>query len=127
MGHIDLIVQQNGYFNLENRLLFAQKAFNITANYELIISKYFDNLLNVGMPTSFKKGILQSEKLRYGENPHQKGVYYGDLNDLFEQLNGKKLSYNNLLDVDAAINLMNEFKDPSFGILKHNNSCGFAS
>ena len=67
--------------------------------------------------------------LRYGENPHQKGFFFGDFNSMFEQLHGKELSYNNLLDVDAAINLILEFQEgtPTFGILKHNNACGFSS
>ena len=70
---------------------------------------------------------MKSTPLRYGENPHQTGIYYGNLREVFQQLNGKNLSYNNLLDIDSAVNLMAEFQTTSFGILKHNNACGFSS
>ena len=124
-----LIAKQGCYTSMEERLLFAQKSFNTTANYELAISKYFDMQIEKSsvLLNSFKNSISESSHLRYGENPHQEGIYYGNLSKLFKQLNGKALSYNNLLDIDAAIDLMNEFKETSFGILKHNNACGFAS
>ena len=126
---IDLIIKKNGCTEIDDRLKFAQKAFNVTLNYETAISTYFDMKKNKDfiLPKNFKQSILNSKKLRYGENPHQKGIYYGKLNDLFEQLSGKDLSYNNLLDIDSAVNLMSEFTRPSFGILKHNNACGFSS
>ena len=125
---INLINKKNGFSDLDDRLLFAQKSFNKTAQYELAISEYFAKKVgNTSMfPINFKNSG-KSTTLRYGENPHQKGIYYGDLTQLFDQLNGKELSYNNLLDVDSAVHLMNEFSEPSFGILKHNNACGFAS
>ena len=125
----DLINTKNGHTELSDRILFAQKAFNITANYENCISYYFEKQIpnNQKLPKTFQQNILKHTNLRYGENPHQEGVYYGDLTKIFDKLNGKELSYNNLLDVDAAIQLMSEFKELSFGILKHNNTCGFAS
>ena len=124
-----LIQEKDGFCDLNDRLLFAQRAFGITYNYESNISNYFDKKINPNkkLPDTFKQNIIKSKKLRYGENPHQTGIYYGDIDNLFTQLNGKELSYNNLLDVDAAIHLMHEFKEPSFGILKHNNACGFCS
>ena len=73
--------------------------------------------------SALKVSEKQSKKLRYGENPHQKGVFYGDMDELFEQLHGKEISYNNLLDIDAALGLINEFKETTFAILKHNNAC----
>lgn len=126
---IDLIIKKDGSTEIDDRLTFAQKAFSVTLEYETAISTYFDLKKNndLALPKNFKQNILYSKQLRYGENPHQKGIYYGKLNELFEQLNGKDLSYNNLLDIDAAVNLMNEFIRPSFGILKHNNACGFSS
>ncbi len=125
----NLMISNHCCTNIKQRLSFAQKAFNVTSNYEYNIATYFDstNKENPKTPNTFKQNILSSKKLRYGENPHQDGVYYGKLNELFDQLNGKELSYNNLLDIDAAVNLIEEFEEPSFGILKHNNACGFAS
>ena len=125
---IKLINAKNGCSDLNDRLLFAQKSFYKTSQYEFAISEYFKK--KVGNNSIFPINFHTPDKsitLRYGENPHQKGMYYGDLNDLFEQLNGKELSYNNLLDIDAAVHLIEEFSEPSFGILKHNNACGFAS
>ena len=123
-----LINNREGFSDLKDRLLFAQKAFNITANYDNYIASYFDTKVNSNeLAETFKQNILGSKKLRYGENPHQEGIYYGNLDEVFDQLNGKDLSYNNLLDIDSAIQLMSEFQDTSFGILKHNNTCGFAS
>jgi len=124
-----IINSNNGATNIDHRLLFAQKAFDITSNYENSISKYFTLKVNreQSVDKIFNKRIEKSTSLRYGENPHQSGRFYGDLDDIFEQLSGKALSYNNLLDIDAAINLMSEFNEVSFGILKHNNTCGFSS
>lgn len=122
---MELISGNQGATSLEDRMGFAKDAFNVSSNYDTHIYHYFggDSL------ESFKQSILTGESLRYGENPHQKGVFYGDLNALFTKHNGKELSYNNLLDVDAAVNLMSEFKneDPTFAILKHNNACGLAT
>jgi len=111
---------------LEERKNFAKAAFNVSSHYDGMIYKYF---AKDDEQTAFKQSILHKEVLRYGENPHQKGYFYGNLDEIFEKLNGKELSYNNLLDVDAAVNLMYDFKDdaPTFAILKHNNACGVAT
>jgi phosphoribosylaminoimidazolecarboxamide formyltransferase/IMP cyclohydrolase len=109
----------------EERRSFARDAFEISSHYDTHIFEYF----NKGKKAVFKNSIRTSETLRYGENPHQKGVFYGDLDEMFDKLHGKELSYNNLLDVDAAVNLMAEFEGekPTFAILKHNNACGLAT
>ena len=109
--------------SIKDRKLFALKAFNTSSHYDTAIFNYFNKNQNT-LKLSFKN----SRKLRYGENPHQKGYFYGPLSELIEQIHGKEISYNNLLDIDAAINLMSEFYDgkPAFGILKHNNACGFS-
>tara|TARA_B100000900_G_scaffold96898_1_gene79999 strand:- start:82 stop:1608 length:1527 start_codon:yes stop_codon:yes gene_type:complete len=119
-----LLIDQNGTFNLEQRKYFAKHSFNVSSHYDSAIFNYFDNGLS-----SLKLSIQKGHQLRYGENPHQQGYYFGDLEQLFEKLNGKELSYNNLLDVDAALNLMeaHEESDPTFAILKHNNACGLAT
>ena len=102
---------------------YAVKAFHTSSHYDTAIFNHFNEKEN-----RLKISIESSQQLRYGENPHQQGYFFGPLNDLLEHLHGKEVSYNNLLDIDAAINLMNEFYDgkPAFGILKHNNACGFA-
>ncbi|MCD4789956.1 MAG: bifunctional phosphoribosylaminoimidazolecarboxamide formyltransferase/IMP cyclohydrolase [Bacteroidales bacterium] len=120
---INLLKKKKGYSNLEDRKYFATHAFNISSHYDTAIFNYF----NEDKEDIFKKSITTSRVLRYGENPHQKGVFYGELGDVFEQLHGKAISYNNLGDLDAAINLINEFDEPTFAILKHNNACGIAS
>lgn len=112
--------------SLEERQYFAKQAFNVSSHYDGMIYKYF---AKEDEEPTFKQSILTSQTLRYGENPHQKGYFHGDIDAIFDKLNGKELSYNNLLDVDAAVNLMYDFKDdaPSFAILKHNNACGMAT
>ncbi len=107
----------------KQRKEFATAAFNITSHYDTAIFNYFNNK---NTPV-FKQSINTKKELRYGENPHQKGVFFGEIDDLFEQKNGKELSYNNLLDVDAAVNLIAEFEECTFAVLKHNNACGIAS
>ena len=104
---------------------FAAKAFNVSSHYDTAIFNYFNKDHDIA---SLKISETNGKVLRYGENPHQKGFFFGDFDDMFTNLHGKELSYNNLLDVDAAVNLMNEFKNeaPTFAILKHNNACGFA-
>ncbi len=111
---------------LGQRKSFARDAFEVSSHYDTQIFNYFNKEGKKGV---FKQSITQSHVLRYGENPHQKGVFYGDLDAIFDKLHGKELSYNNLLDVDAAVNLMGEFKNdgPTFAILKHNNACGIAT
>jgi phosphoribosylaminoimidazolecarboxamide formyltransferase/IMP cyclohydrolase len=120
---IDLLVVKGGITSEDDRKQFALSAFNVSSHYDSEIFKYFDG----DNQSSLKLSESTSQVLRYGENPHQKGAFYGDLNQMFEKLNGKELSYNNLLDVDAAVNLISEFKDTTFAVLKHNNACGVAS
>ena len=115
----------NGTTTIEDRKRFATKAFNISSHYDTAIFNYFNkNKEEAVLKISEQKGQV----LRYGENPHQKGYFFGDFESMFNKLHGKELSYNNLLDVDAAVLLMNEFKGeaPTFAILKHNNACGLA-
>ncbi|WP_394776438.1 bifunctional phosphoribosylaminoimidazolecarboxamide formyltransferase/IMP cyclohydrolase [Flavobacterium sp.] len=121
---LDLITEQNGATTLENRRLFATKAFHVSSHYDGAIFNYFNT-----DETIYKESIEGGQILRYGENPHQKGFFFGDFDAVFKKVHGKELSYNNLLDVDAAVNLINEFKTdgPTFAILKHNNACGLAS
>ena len=121
---LDLITKQNGATTLENRRLFATKAFHVSSHYDGAIFNYFNT-----DETIYKESIADGQVLRYGENPHQKGFFFGDFDAMFKKVHGKELSYNNLLDVDAAVNLINEFKTdgPTFAILKHNNACGLAS
>ena len=119
---LELLNTQNGQTTIEQRKFYAAQAFNQSSHYDTAIFNY----LNEGI--SFKQSFTEVKTLRYGENPHQKGYFFGNLDAIFDQIHGKELSYNNLLDVDAAIQLMNEFKNemPTFAILKHNNACGLA-
>ena len=121
---LNLLNEKNGETSIDDRKQFAVNAFDISSHYDTNIHEYFSET-----EKSLKLSLQNSKTLRYGENPHQKGVFYGDLDTMFDQLHGKELSYNNLLDVDAAVNLMNEFIDnePTFAILKHNNACGLAT
>ena len=120
---LTLISENEGETSISDRKKFAAKAFNISSHYDTAIFNYFNE-----EEVAFKASEITSKTLRYGENPHQKGYFFGDLEAMFDKLHGKELSYNNLLDVDAAVNLMNEFigEAPTFAILKHNNACGFA-
>ena len=120
---LEILQTNDGSTTLEQRRYFATKAFNVSSHYDAAIFNYFNEEDN-----TLKISIDNGSELRYGENPHQKGHFFGNFDELFEKLNGKELSYNNLLDVDAAVNLMNEFKgeQPTFAILKHNNACGVA-
>ena len=122
---LELISANNGSISEENRKRFAAKAFNVSSHYDTAIFNYFNKNHE---ETVLKISETNGNALRYGENPHQKGFFFGDFDAMFTKLNGKELSYNNLLDVDAAVNLINEFKNeaPTFAILKHNNACGFA-
>ena len=122
---LNLLNEKNGFSDLSDRKTFAAKAFAISSHYDAAIFNYFNTTEQL---TVLKHSINKGTTLRYGENPHQKGVFYGDMEAMFEKLNGKELSYNNLLDVDAAVNLMADFtSEPTFAILKHNNACGVAS
>ena len=120
---LQMLIENNGSTTIAQRRLLATKAFHVSSHYDGAIFNYF-NEADDTLKISHTNGI----ELRYGENPHQKGHFFGNFDQLFEKLNGKELSYNNLLDVDAAVNLMNEFKgeQPTFAILKHNNACGVA-
>ncbi|WP_413513687.1 bifunctional phosphoribosylaminoimidazolecarboxamide formyltransferase/IMP cyclohydrolase [Myroides odoratus] len=120
---LQMLLETNGSTTLAQRRLLATKAFHVSSHYDGAIFNYF-NEADDTLKISHAEGI----ELRYGENPHQKGSFFGNFDQLFKKLNGKELSYNNLLDVDAAVNLMNEFKGelPTFAILKHNNACGVA-
>ncbi|WP_060872608.1 bifunctional phosphoribosylaminoimidazolecarboxamide formyltransferase/IMP cyclohydrolase [Myroides odoratus] len=120
---LQMLIEHQGSTTLAQRRLLATKAFHVSSHYDGAIFNYF-NEADDTLKISHAEGI----ELRYGENPHQKGHFFGDFDQLFKKLNGKELSYNNLLDVDAAVNLMNEFKgeQPTFAILKHNNACGVA-
>ena len=121
---LELLNAKNGSTELSDRKSFAAKAFAVSSDYDTAIFNYF----NITEENNyFKKSEHQSTPLRYGENPHQKGVFYGNLNELFDKLNGKEISYNNLLDIDAAVQLMSDFSETTFAILKHNNACGVAS
>lgn len=121
---LNLLESKNGASDMEDRKQFAAKAFATSSHYDTAIFNYFNQTENIA---EFKQSVQKSQVLRYGENPHQKGTFYGDLDAMFTKLNGKELSYNNLLDVDAAVNLIADFSEPTFAILKHNNACGVAS
>lgn len=118
-----LLIEQNGETSIEQRKAFAAKAFEVVAHYDVAIAKYF----NPSAENYFLDSVPGSRIMRYGENPHQTGVFYGDLDQLFTQLNGKELSYNNLVDVDAAVQLIKEFSETTFAIIKHTNVCGVAA
>ncbi|SDC67230.1 bifunctional phosphoribosylaminoimidazolecarboxamide formyltransferase/IMP cyclohydrolase [Niabella drilacis] len=125
-GLEELLKTQNGETSIEQRKSFAAKAFEIVAHYDVAISTYFNG--NSG--EYFLQSVNSPKAMRYGENPHQSGTFYGNLEELFNQLNGKELSYNNLVDVDAAVQLIHEFPqggDVVFAIIKHTNVCGVAA
>ncbi|MBI2730699.1 MAG: bifunctional phosphoribosylaminoimidazolecarboxamide formyltransferase/IMP cyclohydrolase [Sphingobacteriales bacterium] len=116
-----ILAEQKGETSLEQRRTFAAKAFDVCTGYDIAISNYF-NQTSFSNPFGAKKNVL-----RYGENPHQQGIFYGNLEDVFEKLHGKELSYNNLVDVDAAVQIIKEFTETTFAIIKHTNVCGIAS
>jgi len=118
-----LLVEKEGSTDIEDRKKFAATAFHISSHYDSAIFNYFDR----EALSAFKESVFPGKKLRYGENPHQEGYFYGDFDEIFEKLYGKEISYNNLLDIDAAVNLIGEFEETTFAILKHNNACGIAS
>jgi len=122
---LKLISNDNGDISIEDRKRFATKSFNVSSHYDSAIFNYFNKEKK---EVTLKISETQGKALRYGENPHQKGYFFGDFKAMFTKFHGKELSYNNLLDVDAAVNLMNEFhgEEPTFAILKHNNACGVA-
>lgn len=123
---LQLLKEKQGFSTEEDRKEFARRGFKVSSNYDVAIFNYF----NEGVTElSFKYSIHRSDILRYGENPHQSGVFFGDFDKMFVKLGGKAISYNNLVDIDAAVQIMREFRDadPTFAILKHTNSCGLAS
>ena len=120
----EILAAQEGATSLEQRKSFAKRAFNTSSHYDTAIFNYFNQEEPLDV---FKQSEQNAQVLRYGENPHQKGIFYGNLDAMFDKLNGKELSYNNLVDVDAAVAIIDEFNEPTFAILKHTNACGVAS
>jgi phosphoribosylaminoimidazolecarboxamide formyltransferase / IMP cyclohydrolase len=121
---LKILDEKNGTTDLNDRQLFAAAAFNVSSHYDTAIFKYFNKTAGI---SAFKESIPDGTALRYGENPHQKGFFFGNFDAMFQQLHGREISYNNLLDIDAAVSLIAEFADTTFAILKHNNACGLAS
>ncbi len=121
-----ILTEQEGVSSLSDRKELARKAFMVSSDYDVAIFNYFDE---GSSDDSFKQSLHTSQSLRYGENPHQQGIFFGELDAMFEKLGGKELSFNNLVDIDAAVGLMSEFKDdgPTFAVLKHTNPCGLAT
>lgn len=118
------VLEANGaQTTIEERRWFAKEAFAVSSHYDAAIFNYFDG----DEKSHFRLTQNNAKTLRYGENPHQRGVFFGKFDEMFEQLQGKEISYNNLLDIDAAVNLINDFDDITFAVLKHNNACGIAS
>ena len=120
---LKLLEEKNGFTNADERRYFAAQAINVSSHYDTQIFNYFNRKEKI---TAFKQSQMVSSPMRYGENPHQKGTFHGTLAGNFEQLHGKELSYNNLVDIDAAINLIAEFTEPAVAIIKHTNPCGVA-
>lgn len=120
---LDIISENGANTTLEERFWLAKEAFSVSSHYDSAIFNYFDG----GEESAFRMSENNAKILRYGENPHQRGTFFGKFDDMFEQLQGKEISYNNLLDIDAAVNLINDFEEITFAILKHNNACGIAS
>ena len=119
----DILRSKGAQTTLEERVWFAKEAFGVSSLYDSAIFNYFDGD-NASM---FRKAVNHPKALRYGENPHQKGYFYGDFEAMFDQIHGKEISYNNLLDINAAVDLIDEFEETTFAVLKHNNACGLAS
>lgn len=119
----DILEDRGAETTLEERRWFAKEAFAVSSHYDSAIFNYFDG----GEGSAFRCAVDDPKPLRYGENPHQKGYFYGNLDQMFDQIHGKEISYNNLLDINAAVDLINEFDETTFAILKHNNACGLAS
>ena len=120
---LQLLKEKRGDSDLEDRRWFAKEAFAVSSQYDAAIFNYFDKESS----SALRLVVNGSKKLRYGENPHQRGIFFGNFEDMFDQLHGKEISYNNLLDIDAAVSLISDFDETSVAILKHNNACGMAS
>lgn len=123
-GLLNLLTEKRGVTTIEERRHYAAEAFMTSSHYDTAIFRYFNRKEGIEV---FRESIDEAYHLRYGENPHQKGIYYGDPGRFFDKLHGKEISYNNLLDIDAAVNLIDEFHETTFVIIKHNNACGAAS
>lgn len=123
----DILSKQGACTTLAERTMFAREAFKVSSGYDSAIFNYFDGLEAENAPSALRVAVDEKNVLRYGENPHQNGMFFGDFEKLFTQLHGKTISYNNFLDIDAAVSLIEEFTEPTFAILKHNNACGLAS
>ncbi|MGK0389093.1 MAG: phosphoribosylaminoimidazolecarboxamide formyltransferase/IMP cyclohydrolase [Maribacter sp.] len=125
-GLLQLLNEKDGHTDLADRKRLARKSFAVSSNYDVAIHNYFNREIE---ETAFKASYDEGQVLRYGENPHQSAKFYGDLKSMFAQLHGKALSYNNLVDVDAGVSFMREFKDaePTFIVIKHTNACGVAT
>jgi phosphoribosylaminoimidazolecarboxamide formyltransferase/IMP cyclohydrolase len=121
---LKILKEKQGYTSVDERRFFAAKAFQTSSDYDTSIFNYFNRKASI---PAFRQSIDVSYPLRYGENPHQKGVFFGDIDLIFTKLHGKEISYNNLLDLDAALSLIDEFRLPTYVIIKHNNACGVAS
>ncbi len=121
---VEMLEKDKGITCLNDRMEFARLAFHVSSHYDQLIYKYFSRGKE---PSVFKESTEECKILRYGENPHQKGYFFGDFEKLFKKLYGKELSYNNLLDIDSAVRLISEFNEPTAAILKHNNPCGLAT
>jgi phosphoribosylaminoimidazolecarboxamide formyltransferase/IMP cyclohydrolase len=120
---LDMLEDKGAVSSLEERRWFAKEAFGVSSYYDTAIFNYFDG----DDRSAFRAAVDMPKVLRYGENPHQKGYFFGDLDAVFDQIHGKEISYNNLNDINAAIELIDEFEETTFAILKHNNACGIAS
>ena len=120
---LDMLMEHGATTSIEERRWMAKEAFAVSSHYDSAIFNYFDN----GEGSAFRYAGENQKTLRYGENPHQKGAFYGDLDAVFDQIHGKEISYNNLLDINAAVDLIDEFDEVTFAVLKHNNACGIAS
>ncbi|MCL2142621.1 MAG: bifunctional phosphoribosylaminoimidazolecarboxamide formyltransferase/IMP cyclohydrolase, partial [Methanimicrococcus sp.] len=119
----ELLDEKGAESSIEERRWFAKEAYAVTSAYDTAIFNYFDQEDH----TAFRVAVNEAKMMRYGENPHQQGFFYGKFEELFDHLHGKELSYNNLLDVDSAITLIDEFDELTFAVIKHNNACGAAS
>jgi len=120
---LNILNEKGAETSIEDRRWFAKEAFMVSSGYDSAIFNWFDN----GNGSAFRFAGNNAKSLRYGENPHQSGYYFGDFEEIFEQLQGKEISYNNLLDIEAAVSLISDFNETTFAILKHNNACGVAS
>lgn len=120
---LDMLMEHGAASTLEERRWMAKEAFAVSSHYDSAIFNYFDGEEG----SAFRYTANDQKALRYGENPHQRGYFYGNLEGMFDQIHGKEISYNNLLDINAAVDLIDEFEDTTFAILKHNNACGLAS